>query len=38
VLAGDDARWFNGATIDFTGAQTQSLFDALVYPRREPTS
>jgi len=37
VLAGDDARWFNGATIDFTGAQTQSLFDALVYPRREPT-
>ena len=37
ALAGDDARWFNGATIDFTGAQTQSLFDALVYPRREPT-
>ncbi len=32
VLAGDDARWFNGATIDFTGGQTQSLFDALVYP------
>lgn len=36
VLASDDARWFNGATIDFTGAQTQSLFDALVYPQREP--
>ncbi len=36
VLAGDEARWFNGATIDFTGAQTQSLFDALVYPQREP--
>ncbi len=36
VLAGDDARWFNGATIDFTGGQTQSLFDALVYPPRDP--
>lgn len=35
VLAGDDARWFNGATIDFTGGQTQSLFDALVYPARD---
>ena len=34
VLAGDDARWFNGATIDFTGAQTQSLFDALLHPQR----
>jgi NAD(P)-dependent dehydrogenase (short-subunit alcohol dehydrogenase family) len=34
VLAGDDARWFNGATIDFTGAQTQSLFDALLHPER----
>ncbi len=34
VLAGDDARWFNGATIDFTGAQSQSLFDALLYPER----
>jgi NAD(P)-dependent dehydrogenase (short-subunit alcohol dehydrogenase family) len=34
VLAGDDARWFNGATIDFTGAQAQSLFDALIYPER----
>lgn len=34
VLAGDEARWFNGATIDFTGGQTQSLFDALVYPSR----
>ncbi len=32
VLAGDDARWFNGATIDYTGAQSQSLFDALIYP------
>ncbi len=34
VLAGDDAHWFNGATIDFTGAQTQSLFDALLHPQR----
>ncbi len=34
VLAGDDAAWFNGATIDFTGGQTQSLFDALMYPTR----
>ncbi len=34
VLAGPSAGWFNGATIDFTGAEVQSLFDALVYPDR----
>ncbi len=33
-LAGQDAGWFNGATIDFTGGEAQSLFDALVYPNR----
>lgn len=35
VLASDAGRWFNGATIDFTGAQAQSLFDALLHPTRE---
>jgi len=30
-LAGDDARWFNGATIDYTGGESLSFFDALVY-------
>lgn len=34
-LAGPDAGWFNGATLDYTGAEVQSLFDALVYP--DPT-
>jgi NAD(P)-dependent dehydrogenase (short-subunit alcohol dehydrogenase family) len=34
VLAGPDGAWFNGATIDFTGAQSQSLFDALLHPAR----
>ena len=33
-LAGDDAVWFNGATIDFTGGETQSLYDAVLYPDR----
>jgi len=33
-LAGPHAGWFNGATIDFTGAEVQSLFDAMVYPDR----
>jgi len=33
-LAGPHASWFNGATIDFTGAEVQSLFDAMVYPER----
>jgi NAD(P)-dependent dehydrogenase (short-subunit alcohol dehydrogenase family) len=35
LLVREECRWFNGATIDFTGAQAQSLFDALLYPRRE---
>lgn len=30
VLAGEDAAWFNGATIDFTGGESQGLFDALI--------
>jgi NAD(P)-dependent dehydrogenase (short-subunit alcohol dehydrogenase family) len=34
VLCSPAGRWFNGATIDFTGAQAQSLFDALLYPPR----
>lgn len=36
VLCAPEGRWFNGATIDFTGAQAQSLFDALLYPPRTP--
>jgi len=31
VLAGDAAAWFNGATIDFTGGETQGMFDALMH-------
>lgn len=30
VLAGEDAAWFNGATIDFTGGEVQGHFDALL--------
>jgi NAD(P)-dependent dehydrogenase (short-subunit alcohol dehydrogenase family) len=33
-LASPDAEWFNGATIDFTGAESQSFFDQLVYAAR----
>jgi NAD(P)-dependent dehydrogenase (short-subunit alcohol dehydrogenase family) len=32
-LASPEARWFNGATIDFTGGEAQALFDALVHRR-----
>lgn len=35
ILAGEGAAWFNGATIDFTGGETQGLFDALIYPEDE---
>jgi len=31
-LAGDEASWFNGATIDFTGGEAQGFFDALLHP------
>jgi NAD(P)-dependent dehydrogenase (short-subunit alcohol dehydrogenase family) len=34
-LASDGAAWFNGATIDFTGAESQGLFDALIHPQRK---
>lgn len=33
VLSGEAGAFFNGATIDFTGGETQSLLDALVFPR-----
>lgn len=33
VLSGEAGRFFNGATIDFTGGETQSLLDALVFQR-----
>jgi NAD(P)-dependent dehydrogenase (short-subunit alcohol dehydrogenase family) len=36
-LASDEGVWFNGATIDFTGAESQAFFDALVY-KNEPLS
>jgi NAD(P)-dependent dehydrogenase (short-subunit alcohol dehydrogenase family) len=32
LLAGDSIAWFNGATIDFTGGETQGLMDALLHP------
>lgn len=35
VLAGDDAAWFNGATIDFTGGEVQSLYDLVLHPDEE---
>ena len=31
LLAGDDTARFNGATIDFTGGESQALFDALMH-------
>ena len=31
VLASDEAARFNGATIDFTGGESQALFDALMH-------
>ena len=30
-LASDEARWFNGAVIDYTGAESLPFFDTLVY-------
>ena len=33
VVLGPEGAWFNGADIDFTGAESQSFFDGLVYPR-----
>jgi NAD(P)-dependent dehydrogenase (short-subunit alcohol dehydrogenase family) len=35
VLAGDSAAWFNGATIDFTGGETQGLMNALLYDKED---
>jgi len=32
VLAGEDAAWFNGATIDFTGGMTLKLIDLVLTP------
>ncbi len=32
LLAGDEMSWFNGATIDYTGGETQSLWDHIVNP------
>lgn len=34
VLASDAGEWFNGAVIDFTGGEFQSLYDALIHPER----
>ncbi|MBZ4423165.1 SDR family NAD(P)-dependent oxidoreductase [Myxococcus sp. RHSTA-1-4] len=32
VLAGEDAAWFNGATIDFSGGMTLKLLDLVLNP------
>ncbi|MFN7146509.1 MAG: SDR family oxidoreductase, partial [Myxococcota bacterium] len=32
-LASPAGGWFNGATIDFTGAEFMGLYDALIHPR-----
>ncbi len=34
VLAGPKGGWFNGAVIDFTGGEFQSLYDALIFSER----
>jgi enoyl-[acyl-carrier protein] reductase III len=34
VLVGDEADWFNGATIDFTGGMTLRLLDLVLNPPR----
>lgn len=34
VLAGEEGAWFNGAVIDFSGGEFQSLYDALIYSER----
>jgi NAD(P)-dependent dehydrogenase (short-subunit alcohol dehydrogenase family) len=34
LLLDPRAEWLNGATIDFTGAMTQSLLDLVLVPRR----
>ncbi|MDC0708013.1 SDR family oxidoreductase [Stigmatella sp. ncwal1] len=34
VLLGEEAVWFNGATIDFTGGMTLRLLDLVLNPRR----
>ncbi|MBU0506136.1 MAG: SDR family oxidoreductase [bacterium] len=34
VLAGPNAEWFNGATIDFTGGQAQSIQNSVYNPRQ----
>lgn len=33
TLCSDQAAWFNGATIDFTGGMTHHLLDLLINPR-----
>jgi NAD(P)-dependent dehydrogenase (short-subunit alcohol dehydrogenase family) len=30
LLASEDASWFNGAAIDFTGAESQGFFDSIL--------
>lgn len=38
LLLRPEASWFNGATIDFTGGQSQSLLDCLLYDDWDPRS
>jgi NAD(P)-dependent dehydrogenase (short-subunit alcohol dehydrogenase family) len=37
VLTGDEARWFNGATIDYTGGMTLRLLDLILNRKAAPT-
>lgn len=38
LLAGEEMGWFNGATLDFTGGETQSLWDYIVHQNNaDPT-
>ncbi|XXX71707.1 SDR family oxidoreductase [Sorangium sp. So ce134] len=34
LLADDTLAWFNGATIDFTGGEAQSFYNAVVFPEQ----
>lgn len=34
LLCGEDAAWFNGASIDFTGGMTNHLLDLIINPRQ----
>ncbi|MEZ4474519.1 MAG: SDR family oxidoreductase [bacterium] len=35
-LAREEGAWFNGATIDYSGGEVQSLYDLVLYPEELP--